>query len=154
MFKETHIIGIGSDHIGYELKDFLKQHLQQNEWNVKDFGPYNQDQTDYPIFAQKLALAINKKEADAGILICGTGIGVSMAANKIKGVRCALCSEEYSAKMSRLHNNANILALGARVIGKDMAVSILNSWLETAYEGGRHEKRVQQLDDFQNYQIK
>ncbi len=144
--NKEHRLGLASDHIGYELKIQLIDYLQSNGWAVKDFGAYSTERTDYPIYAKELATAVTNKEVDAGIVICGTGVGISIAANKVKGIRCALCSEEYSAKMSRLHNNANMLALGARVIGTDMAISILNSWLETPYEGGRHEKRLQLID--------
>lgn len=145
--KHENQLGIASDHIGYELKMFLIQYLEDNGWRVKDFGAYSTERTDYPQYAKKLATAVSQQEVSVGIVICGTGIGVSIAANKVKGARCALCSEEYSAKMSRMHNNANILAMGARVIGSDMAISILDAWLSTDYEGGRHEKRVQQINE-------
>lgn len=144
--KQNDKIGFASDHIGYDLKMFLIKYLKSNGWNVEDFGTYSTERTDYPIHAKALATAVSEQKVTAGIVICGTGIGISIAANKVKGIRCALCSEEYSARMSRLHNNANILAIGARVVGQDMAVSILECWLNTAYEGGRHEKRLQQID--------
>ncbi len=144
--KKEHKLGIANDHIGYDLKIFLMNYLKENGWDIQDFGINSTDRTDYPVHAKVLATAVSEQKIHAGIVICGTGIGISIAANKVHGIRCALCSEEYSARMSRLHNNANILSLGARVVGQDMAVSILESWLSTSYEGGRHEKRLQQID--------
>lgn len=147
--KQKDKLGIASDHIGYELKTSLIKYLQEEGWAIEDFGPSSQKRTDYPLYAQKLSKAIQKQKISAALIICGTGIGVSIAANKAKDIRCALCSEEYSARMSRMHNNANMLALGARVIGLDMAISIVNTWLSTPYESGRHEKRLQQINDIQ-----
>ncbi len=136
-------IVIASDHAGYRLKGILKDKLEG--YDFIDAGTDSEDSCDYPDYAQKAALMVASGEADAGIVICGTGIGISIAANKVKGVRAALCFNEFMAEMSRLHNNANILALGARVIGEDLAVRIAEVWLKTGFEGGRHQRRVDKI---------
>ena len=136
-------IVIASDHAGYRLKGILKDKLEG--YDFIDAGTDSENSCDYPDYAEKAALMVASGEADAGIVICGTGIGISIAANKVKGVRAALCFNEFMAEMSRLHNNANVLALGARVIGEDLAVRIAQVWLKTGFEGGRHQRRVDKI---------
>ncbi|WP_326911114.1 ribose 5-phosphate isomerase B [Sedimentibacter sp. MB31-C6] len=138
-------IVLGCDHGGYELKEIIKEHLMKKDYYVIDVGTYNIESVDYPDFGKEAAEAVIRKEADRGIVICGTGIGISIAANKVKGIRCALCTDEYMAKMSRMHNNANMLALGNRVIGSGLALNIVDSWISTEFEGGRHENRVNKI---------
>jgi len=144
------MIGIGSDHVGFELKEEIKKFLKEKGINYKDYGCYSPERTDYPIYAEKVAKAIISGECEKGILICGTGIGMSIAANKFKGIRAAVCSDCYSAKMSRLHNNANILALGSRVVGLELAKTIVEVWLYSEYEGGRHQKRLDLISQFES----
>ena len=136
---------IACDHGGFELKEIVKDHLIEKGYSVMDIGTYNTDSVDYPDYGQKAGEIVAKKEADRGIVICGTGIGISLAANKVSGIRCALCTNEYMAIMSRKHNNANMLALGNRVIGSGLAISIVDEWMSTEFEGGRHEVRVNKL---------
>ena len=136
---------IACDHGGLELKEIVKEHLMEKGYSVMDIGTYNTDSVDYPDYGQKAGEIVAKKEADRGIVICGTGIGISLAANKVSGIRCALCTNEYMAIMSRKHNNANMLALGNRVIGSGLAISIVDEWMSTEFEGGRHEVRVNKL---------
>lgn len=143
-------IGIGSDHGGFELKEAVKEYLQGKNIEVVDYGTYNEESVDYPDYGKKVATAVVEKEVDRGIVVCGTGIGISIAANKVKGARCALCSEEYSARMSRKHNDANVLALGGRVIGQELAFSIVDAYLEEDFEGGRHERRVKKIMEIQD----
>ena len=139
---------IGSDHAGYDLKEVCKSHLlQSGEHQVKDVGVFSRDSSDYPRIAKEVAVAIGRGEYDRGVLMCGTGIGMSVTANRFKGVRAALCSDVYSAKMSRLHNDANVLAMGGRVVGPGLAVEILGVFLKTEFEGGRHKKRLDLIDD-------
>lgn len=143
------VIGIGSDHGGFELKEFIKEYLDKSNVEFVDFGTYNKDSVDYPDFGKKVADAIVNKEVERGIVICGTGIGISIAANKVKGIRCALCGDTYSARMSREHNNANVLALGARVLGVGLALDIVKVWLESEFLAGRHEIRVNKISDIE-----
>lgn len=138
-------IGIGSDHGGYELKEIVKDFLEKEGIEYIDYGTNSRDSVDYPDYGKGVADAVVSKEVDRGIVICGTGIGISIAANKVKGIRCALCGDTYSARMSREHNNANMLALGARVLGVDLALEIVNAWLKSEFQGGRHEKRVNKI---------
>lgn len=140
------MIAIGSDHAGYDLKNIVIDYLKELGYECNDFGTYSKDRTDYPIYAEKVAKAVSSGECQKGILICGTGVGISIAANKIEGIRAVVCSEPYSAKLSREHNNTNILAFGSRVIGDEVAKMIVKIWLETEYEGGRHQRRVEQID--------
>lgn len=142
-------IGIGSDHGGFELKEYIKKHLEKLEIEYIDYGTNSLDSVDYPDYGRIVSEAVVAKEVDRAIVICGTGIGISIACNKVKGIRCALCGDTYSAKMSRAHNNANILAMGARVIGMDLAVEIVNAWLSSEFEGGRHEKRVIKISEIE-----
>ena len=140
-------IGIGSDHGGYELKESIKEYLTQEDIEFVDYGTNSLESVDYPDFGKKVSDAVLNKEVDRGILICGTGIGISITANRIKGIRCALCSDTFSARMSREHNNANILALGGRVVGLGLALDIVKVFLETEFEGGRHERRINKIDE-------
>lgn len=142
-------IGIGSDHGGFELKEEIIGHLKEVGIESIDFGTYSKDSVDYPDYGKKVAEAVISKEVDRGIVVCGTGIGISIAANKVKGIRCALCCDTYSARMSREHNNANVLALGARVIGSGLALEIVETWLKSEFQGGRHEIRVNKISDIE-----
>ena len=141
---------IASDHGGFELKEELKKYLKKNNIEYKDLGPDNLDNADdYPDFALKVAKKVAKNIDNKGILVCGTGIGMCMTANKVKGIRAALCYDERTAKLSREHNDSNILAMGARVIGLELAKEIVDLWLSTEYEGGRHNERndhIMELD--------
>ena len=140
-------IAIGCDHGALALKDVLIPHLEKAGYEVKDFGTYTLDSCDYPDFAGAAAKAVASGECDRGIVLCTTGIGVSITANKIKGIRCATCSEPYSAELTRRHNNANMLAMGARVIGPELAKLIARTFLTTEFEaGGRHSERVAMLE--------
>ncbi|SDO12168.1 ribose 5-phosphate isomerase B [Acetanaerobacterium elongatum] len=138
-------IAIGCDHVGFELKDRLMNHLKEKGIEYKDFGTYSSERTDYPIYGEAVANAIVSGECERGILICGTGVGISISANKVPGIRAVVCSEPYSALLSRQHNDTNILAMGARVVGSDLALMILDAWLSGEYEGGRHQKRVDMI---------
>lgn len=138
-------IAIACDHGGLRLKNVLKNYLETNGYIVEDFGTNSEDSCDYPDFAGKAARAVAKGTCDKGVVICGTGIGVSITANKVKGIRCALCHDVYSAKMTRAHNDANMLAMGQRVIGEGLALEILTAWLEGEYEGGRHAQRIAKM---------
>ena len=136
---------IGSDHGGIHLKEVLKQHLAERGVEVSDAGTYTEESCDYPDIAVKVCQEITDGKAERGILVCGTGIGMSMAANKVKGIRAALCGDVFSATMSREHNNANVICLGERVLGPGLALSILDAWLDTEFAGGRHERRVNKI---------
>ena len=143
-------IAIGCDHVGYELKKRVIDHLTEKGHEVVDFGTDSTERTDYPIYGEKAANAVASSECDRGIVICGTGIGISISANKVKGIRCVVCSESYSALLSRQHNDTNMLAFGSRVVGGDLALMIVDAWLSGEYEGGRHAKRVQMISDIEN----
>ena len=142
-------IAVGSDHAGYRLKTELVQYLQESGYQAVDEGTDSCDSVDYPDFAGKVCDAIAGGEAEMGLLICGTGVGMSMAANKCKGIRAACCCNEYMAEMSRSHNNANVLTLGARVLTPEIAVRILDVFLVTEFEGGRHERRVGKIMQYE-----
>ncbi len=143
-------IALGADHAGFPLKEKIKEFLERKGYEVLDMGTHSTDSVHYPNFAEKVARAVQRGEADRGILICGTGIGMSITANKFKGVRAALCTNEYMARMSRRHNDANVLCLGERVLGVELALSIVEAWLEEEFEGGRHEVRVKLISDIEN----
>lgn len=143
-------IALGSDHGGYELKEYLKKHLDEKGIEYVDCGTDTTESVDYPEFGEKVAESIKNGDCDLGIVCCGTGIGISISANKVPGIRCALCSDCYSAKMSKEHNNANVLALGARVLGRDLAIEIVDTWLQSEFQGGRHERRVNKITDIEN----
>ncbi|NOY77994.1 MAG: ribose 5-phosphate isomerase B [Calditrichaeota bacterium] len=138
-------IAVGSDHAGFELKEAIREYLESLNLSVKDFGTFTTDSVDYPDFAYAVASAVAKGEFDRGILICGTGIGMSIVANKVKGIRAAECTTSYLAEMSRRHNNANVLTLGGRVLSAEEAQTIVRVWLETPFEGGRHQRRIDKI---------
>lgn len=144
------MIAIGNDHIGFELKKAVIEVLDEYGLKYKDFGAFNCERAEYPLYAKKVADAIANGECDRGILLCGTGVGISIAANKVKGIRAVVCSEPYSAKLAKEHNNANVLAMGARVIGSEMAKMILRAWLDAEFEGGRHQNRVDLITKIEN----
>ena len=144
------MIAIGCDHGGYELKKEIEAYLDSRGLEYRDYGCDSTDSVDYPIYARKVAHAIVDGECEKGILICGTGIGISIAANKVKGIRACVCSEPYTAKLSRMHNNSNILAFGARVVGSELAKMIVDEWLNASFEGGRHQRRVDMIMDIEN----
>lgn len=135
-------VALGSDHGGYELKEVIRKHLEAQGLKVQDLGTHSTDSVDYPKYGFAVGNAIIKGEADLGIAICGTGQGIAMAANKISGIRAAVCSETFSARMAREHNNANVLTLGGRVIGAGLALDIVDIFLKTGFAGGRHARRV------------
>lgn len=143
-------IALACDHSALELKAEVKKLLADRGYECEDFGTYTADSCHYPIFGARAAHAVADGKCDLGIVICGTGIGMSMVANKIKGIRCALCSDTYSAKMTRVHNNSNVLALGARVIGVELAKEIVNAWLDAEFEGGRHQVRIDMMTALEN----
>lgn len=143
-------MAIACDHSALDLKEEVKTLLATRGIEVEDFGTYTTDSCHYPIFGARAAQAVADGRCDLGIVICGTGIGISMAANKVKGIRCALCSDTFSAKMTRIHNNSNMLALGARVIGVELAKEIVNAWLDAEFEGGRHQVRIDMITALEN----
>ncbi|MGC2695621.1 MAG: ribose 5-phosphate isomerase B [Candidatus Angelobacter sp.] len=138
-------IALGADHAGYELKDQIKQHLQLQGVEVRDEGTSSPEPVDYPDFASAVAHDVSEQRANLGILVCGSGIGMAIAANKVAGIRAANVSSEYEAQMSREHNNANILALGARIVKPEEALGIVDKWLAAGFAGGRHERRVEKI---------
>ena len=143
-------IGIGSDHGGFALKEELKAFMEEKGLEIVDFGTNNTESVDYPDYGEAVAKAVANNEVDRGVVICGTGIGISLAANKVKGIRCALCGDVYSAKMSRAHNNANMIALGGRVVGVDLAKEILDAYLNSEFQAGRHERRVDKISEIED----
>lgn len=138
-------IAIGNDHVAVDMKNHIKEYLESRGHTVVDFGTHTADRCDYPIYGKKVADAVASGECERGILICGTGIGISLAANKVKGIRAAVCSESYSARLTRQHNDANIVAFGARVIGIATAEMIVDEFINTEYEGGRHQNRIDMI---------
>lgn len=141
------IIAMGSDHAGYNLKEEIKAYLLEKGHTVKDCGTDSTESCDYPVFGRAAAEVVREEEAERAIVICGSGIGISIAANKVPGIRCALSSEPLSAELSRRHNNANALAMGARLIGSDMAKKIVDVFLSTEFEGGRHQRRIDKIEE-------
>lgn len=139
------MIALASDHVGLGLKKHIIALLEARGLSYHDYGTYDENRCDYPVYGAAAAAAVAQGVCDRGILVCGTGIGISLAANKTPGIRCVVCSEPYSAKLSRQHNNTNMLALGARVVGESLAEMIVEIWLDTPYEGGRHQRRLDQL---------
>ncbi|HET7874054.1 MAG TPA: ribose 5-phosphate isomerase B [Methylomirabilota bacterium] len=138
-------IALGADHAGFELKESLKSWLIEHGYQVLDLGTHSHDSVDYPDYAAQVAEAVADGKVERGLLICGTGIGMTITANKVPGVRAALCSDLYTARMSREHNDANVLALGGRLMGAEMAEDLLKTWLETDFAGGRHARRVEKI---------
>lgn len=143
-------IAIGNDHVALEMKLGIKEYLEALGHTVIDFGTHTKERTDYPVYGEAVARAVVAGEAECGILICGTGVGISLAANKVKGIRAVVCSEPYSARLSKQHNNTNILAFGARVIGIELAKMIVDQWLSAEFEGGRHADRVDMITAIEN----
>ena len=139
------MIAIGSDHGGFALKQEIMKHLEERKLEYIDFGTYSSDSCDYPQYGAAVGRAVADGSCERGILICGTGIGISISANKIHGVRAALCGDCFSAEMTRRHNDANIVALGARVVGPGLALKIVDTFLDTPFEGGRHARRIEQM---------
>lgn len=144
------MIAIACDHAALDLKAEVIRILEERGLEYTDFGTYTTDSCHYPIYGARAAQAVADGRCDRGILICGTGIGMSLVANKVKGIRCALCSDSYSAKMTRAHNDSNMLAMGARVIGVEVAKEIVAAWLDTPFEGGRHQTRVDMITALEN----
>ena len=138
-------IAIGNDHSAVELKNIIVDFLKEKGIEVLNLGTDSSESCDYPVYGEKVGRAVVSGEADLGIAICGTGLGISLAANKVKGVRACVCSEPYTAKLSRMHNNSNVLAFGARVVGSELAKMITEAWLDAEFEGGRHQRRVDLL---------
>ncbi len=140
-------IAIGNDHAGVEMKNELSKHIiKKYGYEIINIGTDTEESVDYPLYGRKVGQLVADKKADKGIVICGTGIGVSIAANKVKGIRAALCNDEYTAEMTRKHNDSNVLALGARTTSLDLAIKIADVWLTTEFEGGRHQRRVEMLE--------
>lgn len=144
------MLAIGSDHGGFELKQVIKKHLTEKGFNVKDYGAFCTESSDYPDYALPVSLAVSQGECNFGILICGTGIGISISANKVDGIRAANCTNSFMARMAREHNNANILALGARILGVDMALDIVDTFLSGEFQHGRHDTRVRKIMALEN----
>ena len=140
-------IALGSDHGGYRLKEAVKEHLLSRGYEVEDLGAYSESSVDYPEYGKKVAKYVVEGNAKYGIIICGTGIGISIAANKVKGARAALCHNVWTARLTREHNDANILAMGARVIGEGIALDMVDTFLTTEFEGGRHQNRIDKIED-------
>ena len=146
--EDNDMIGIGSDHGGFALKEAIKKHLEERGLEYKDFGTYSSASCDYPVYGRAVAKAVAAGECELGILICGTGIGISITANKVPGVRAALCSDCFSAEATRQHNNANILALGARVLGEGLALKIVDTFLDTPFSNDeRHIRRISMIEE-------
>ena len=141
------IIAVASDHGGFALKDIVKKHLLERGFKVVDLGTDSEASVDYPVYGKACGEAVASGKADIGIVVCGTGIGISIAANKVKGIRCGLCTSVEMAKLTKQHNNANILALGGRTTAPELAVEIVDAWLDTEFVGGRHERRTAMLDE-------
>ena len=139
------MLAIGCDHGGYELKNHIIEHLKERNIEYKDFGTYDENSCDYPDIAKEVCGAVASNECENGILVCGTGIGMSIAANKIDGIRAALCADVYSATMTKQHNNANVICLGGRVIGRELAFMIVDAWLDAEFMGGRHQNRIDKI---------
>jgi len=148
------MIAIGCDHGGYKLKEEIKKYLDEKEIKYKDFGCMNEERVDYPNIAKEVAKCVQEKKCEKGILICKSGIGMSIVANKYKGIRCTLCHNEFTAKYSRLHNDSNILAIGADVVTVNEAICILRMWLATEFEGGRHKERIDLIQEIENENMK
>ncbi len=144
------MIAIGADHAGFQYKEEIREYLESRGLQVKDFGTFSENSVDYCDFAIAVGEAVASGECDKGILFCGTGVGMSISVNKVKGIRAVVCSEPFSARMARLHNDSNVLAMGSRVVGIELAKMILDIWLETNFEGGRHKRRVDKMMEYDN----
>jgi len=143
------IIALGADHGGFELKEIIKKHLLENNYEIKDYGTDSAQSVDYPVYGFYVGEAIIKQEADLGIVVCGTGLGISIAANKVRGIRAAVCTNGYMARMAREHNNANILALGARVVGEGLALEIVDAFLQASFGGERYARRINLISEYE-----
>lgn len=144
------MIAIGSDHAAFEFKEEIKKYLEEKGLQYKDYGCFSGERVDYPVYGEKVANAVAQGECERGLLFCGSGIGISIAANKVRGIRAVVCSEPYSAKLSRQHNDTNILAVGARVVGIELAKMIIDEWLKSEFEGDRHGERVKMISQIEN----
>ena len=144
------MIALGCDHAGFALKEKMKKVIEDLGLEYKDFGCYDENSVDYPVIAKDVCKSVTSGESEKGILICGTGVGMSIAANKVKGIRASLCGDTFSAKFTRLHNDSNVLCMGARVIGEGIASEIVTTYLTTEFEGGRHERRVDLFTALEN----
>ena len=140
-------IAVAADHGGYKLKEKVKEHLLERGIEVEDLGTHSEESVDYPIYGKLCGEAVASGQADLGVVVCGTGIGISISANKVHGIRCGLCTSVEMAHLTKQHNNANILALVGRTTGEELAMEIVDEWLDTQYEGGRHQRRVEMLDN-------
>lgn len=145
-------IAMGNDHTAVDMKQKILEHLAEKGYEVVDYGTNSEQMCDYPLYGERVALAVQQGKAECGILMCGTGVGISLAANKVRGIRAVVCSEPYSAKLSKEHNNTNILAFGSRVVGVELAKMIVDTWLEARFQGGRHQKRVDMITAIENTQ--
>ena len=143
------IIAIGCDHAAFDMKEDIKAYLAEKGHEVKDYGTFSPESCDYPLYGEKVARALAEGQAERGILICGTGVGISLAANKVSGIRAAVFSEPLTARLARQHNNAQIIAFGARIVGPDTAKSIVDAFLEAEFLGGRHARRVGQIEEIE-----
>lgn len=144
------MIAIACDHGGFKLKLAIEKYFEQNRITYRDFGAYDEGSCDYADYAKQVALSVKEGQSDFGILVCGTGIGMSLAANKVKGIRAAVCTDYFSAKYTRLHNDANILCLGQRVVGEGLALELVEVFLNTKFEGGRHAQRIAKIAEIEN----
>ena len=142
-------IVMASDHGGFELKEYIKSYLLGKGYDILDIGTNSEESVDYPDYGKNAGLKIINGEADLGIIMCGSGIGISIAANKVKGIRAALCHDIYTAKMCKMHNNANIMVMGGRIVGKGLAIEMVETYLNTEFEGGRHQKRVDKIHEIE-----
>lgn len=140
-------IAIGSDHAGFEMKEAVRAKLESDGYEVIDVGTYSTDSVDYPIYGHEVGKKVASGEAEKGIVVCGSGIGISIAANKVPGIRCALCTSVELAEMSRRHNDANVLAIGERILSQELAFEMVDKWFETEFEGGRHQRRIDMLEE-------
>lgn len=147
------VVALACDHGGFELKEAVKKHLTEKGYVCKDFGAYSTDSVDYAPIAAKAARAVASGEAERGVFCCSTGIGISIAANKVKGIRAALCTNAYCAEMTRRHNNANVLCMGGKVVGKETALQLVDIFFSTPFEGGRHERRIGQIAMIENEEL-
>ena len=143
-------IAIGCDHAAFDMKQEIIAYLQSKGHAVTDYGTYSKESCDYPLFGEAVGRAVASGKEELGVLICGTGVGISMAANKVKGIRACVCSEPVTAHLSKLHNNANIIAFGARIVGMETAKAICDAFLETEFEGGRHQRRIDLITEIEN----
>ena len=148
------MIAIGSDHGGYKLKEEIKRYLEEKDIEYTDCGTFSEESVDYPEIAKAVALEVQSKECDKGIVVCRSGIGMSIVANKFKGIRCAKCDNEEEAKFSKMHNNSNVLALGADYISTSEAICIVRAWIATPFEGGRHEERIKIIEEIEKENMK